>query len=93
MKLHRSRRQLYEKEIRAISSELHTTRDGTIILISDMENTHLMNLMGLFKKNRADIDDIPERYLDEIKARWLDNELLELFNEKPVSQDDDEDLF
>lgn len=45
MKLHRSRRQLYEKEIRQLSTELHTTRDGTIILIADMENSHLMNLM------------------------------------------------
>lgn len=92
-KLEKVRREMkiYKPEIAKIQDKLHKKSDGGYLLISQMTDEHLLNYVKIMLSTDYDeIGDIPTKYLEEIKSRWLVTQALDM--EERVKKDSDSDL-
>ena len=61
---------IYKKELKAMEGQMHSTANGTLMLISAMTDDHLFNTIQLFaRKNYGDLSNIPDKFMDEAKKR------------------------
>lgn len=70
---------IYRDELSQIQKQMHTQADGKIILISSMDDQHLMNTVKLIlNRHKWDYKQIPRVYLNEMKQRtWMVEKLIE----------------
>ena len=70
--------EIYEDEIQEQSKNMHITRDGTVLFISDMEDEHLLNAIKLYLRNGYNFRTTQvKRYMTEIKKRNLVNKIID----------------
>ncbi len=69
---------IYRDELSQIQKQMHTGADGKIILISSMDDQHLMNTVKLIlNRHKWDFKQIPKVYLNEMKQRtWMVEKLI-----------------
>lgn len=69
---------IYRDELSQIQKQMHTQADGKIILISSMDDQHLMNTVKLIlNRHKWDYKQIPRVYLNEMKQRtWMVEKLI-----------------
>lgn len=91
-KLEKIRREMkiYKKEISQIQDKLHTKKDGTIVLLSEVTDDHLILIVRMYLKDWYEIGDIPSKYLDEVKSRGLVTKVLDMEENLRKSEDLDE---
>ncbi len=84
---------IYKKELREMEWLMHKTADGTIIIVSNMDDDHLFNTIRLIlNRNHWDFDSIPDKYISEAKRRtWMLDRILAI--NSVIESDEDEDLF
>ena len=78
----------YKSELNEIRNQFHTTRDGKVIHLSQMEASHLMNtaamlenaLVGPYGKKNNKVN----KYTNEIKKRGLATEYFALLDARKV---------
>jgi len=78
----------YEEEIDSVKHLYHTTRDGKYLLITEMDDNHLINTAVLFyggSKTRA------KKYTDEIKKRGIVKEYFASLKLKKVVEEEEEE--
>ena len=80
---------VYREELIATEKELHRTRDGKIMTVQSMEDSHLINTIKTYMTN-DDILDVPDKYLKEAKRRGIVDQVLDITMtlEEPESLDD-----
>jgi len=69
---------IYRKELREMEWLMHKTADGTIVIVSNMDDDHLFNTIKLIlNRNHWDFSSIPDKYLQEAKRRpWMLDRIL-----------------
>lgn len=69
---------IYRDELSQIQKQMHTQADGKIILISSMDDEHLMNTVKLIlRRHKWDFKQISKVYLNEMKQRtWMIEKLI-----------------
>ena len=83
---------IYDTELKSIEKQLHRTSLWDIILISNMENDHLLNTVKWqLRYHKWNYKAIPKQYMDEIKAR--PGLLEQLIDYEPVIEVSDVDMF
>lgn len=70
---------IYKKEIKQIESVMHRTKTGDLMLVSEMEESHLLNTINFMVKRGFRIDDKQlQKYIDEVKKRNLVDKVIEM---------------
>ena len=89
---------IYADELKAIGSQLHTTADGSMILIQNMTDEHLTNTIKLIlRRHKGNFKQIPKVYLNEAKRRpWMLDDLIKYepvieIEERPFDLFDDDE--
>lgn len=73
---------IYKKEIKQMENIMHRTKTGDLMLVSEMENDHLLNTINFMLKRGFRIDDKSiQKYIDEVKKRNLVDKVLEMTTE------------
>jgi hypothetical protein len=82
---------VYSDEISEQKANMHITKDGSIMFIPDMENSHLINTVKMFIRNGFNLSSRKiKKYIDEVKKRGLVNEII---NEEVVESKEEEVIF
>lgn len=80
---------IYEDEIAEEAKNMHITRDGDVLFISDMDNDHLVNTVKALLNRGYDFRNANvKRYMTEVKKRNLVGDIASF---KPLVQEQDED--
>ena len=91
----------YSKELNEVRNLYHTTKDGKVIPLNAMEDSHLLNTAVLMSK----VDRFPKfgdyrdkkggpanKYINEIKKRGLANQFFSMLDAKAKQHADEPDL-
>lgn len=89
----RIKKAFYKKELSELESLSHTTRDGTMLLISDMTDEHLINTVKSCSKYKGWLDHVPDKYLNELKSRNLVDKILDDMKEYAKKQEESESVY
>ncbi|RTL06175.1 hypothetical protein EKK58_06045 [Candidatus Dependentiae bacterium] len=82
---------IYRKELRVISNQFHTTKDGVVIHLSEMKEDHLLNTARMFYNKFGENRNSPTmKYIEEIKRRNLIDKYLVLTNQKKKLTEEEE---
>lgn len=88
--------QFYKKELNELRNQYHTTKDGKVLHLSQMENSHLMNTAALME-GKFGRRGVVNKYTNEIKKRGLVNEYFALLDSKNIlvadEPDEEEDIW
>lgn len=66
----------YQDELDQLRETMHTTRDGTLMFVSQMTEEHLINTVQCMMDPAYGFKRVPKKYLNEVKKRWLINKLM-----------------
>lgn len=88
----------YSKELNEVRNMYHTTRDGKVIPLNAMEDSHLLNTAVLMSKvnpyarNGNSKGGPANKYINEIKKRGLANQFFAMLDHKEKVHADEPDF-
>jgi len=84
--------QIYADEIKEQSKNLHMTRDGAVMFIKDMTDTHLLFTVRLLvKAGHGYNSSKTKRYMTEVKFRNLVSKCIDMVGEDMDKGDEESD--
>jgi hypothetical protein len=79
---------IYASELKAAQDQIHRMGTWGIIMIHDMEDSHLLNTIKLYlRQNRGEYRAIPTQYIEEAKRR--DGIIEQIIAYEPVIEQED----
>lgn len=82
---------IFRKEVAIIQNNIHVTKDGQVLYVPNMEDSHLLNTIRVVVKSRGIIG--AEKYIDEAKRRGMYQHIFEIIKTVEIEYEDDGEMY